>query len=101
MLGYDSDFVGVGLLGNYYDNSLFKGDITTRLDDEVDFYWNNEKPHENINQNNFSVVWTGFIKAPVSGDYIFELENDDGGIVLVNNDVVIKDRIKPGQVPTD
>lgn len=37
----------------------------------------------------------------MSGDYIFELENDDGGIVLVNNDVVIKDRIKPGQVPTD
>jgi hypothetical protein len=37
----------------------------------------------------------------VSGNYIFELENDDGGIVLINNDAVIKDKLKPGQIPTD
>jgi len=67
------------------------------VDEEIDMYWNNEQPHEEINPNNFSVIWTGFIKAPVSDEYTFELVNDDGGIVLINNDIVIQDRLKDNQ----
>lgn len=39
------------------------------------------------------MVWTGFVKAPVSDEYIFEFITDDGGIVKINNDAVINDRM--------
>lgn len=71
------------------------------MDEEIDMYWNNEQPHEDVNANNFSVIWTGFIKSPVSDEFTFELINDDGGILLVNNDIVIQDRLKPDTPITD
>ena len=39
------------------------------------------------------MVWTGFIKAPVSDIYTFEFITDDGGIVKINNDAVVVDRM--------
>lgn len=39
------------------------------------------------------MVWKGFIKAPLASEYTFELETDDGGMLLINNSPVIKDKI--------
>jgi len=47
------------------------------------------------------VVWTGFIKAPVSDVFKFELITDDGGMLKINNDTVIQDRLDDTQPTTD
>jgi len=45
---------------------------------------NNESPMENINFENFSVKWVGFIRIPKSGSYQFIAKSDDGHSLKVN-----------------
>lgn len=50
--GYQSDSDGGGLLGLYYDNDHFSGRPTLRVDNEVNFLWNEIAPLEGINKFN-------------------------------------------------
>lgn len=55
--------------------------------------WSNEEPTRGINAANFSIVWKGFIKAPISDQYKFKCVNDDGCMVLINDSPIIQDRM--------
>ena len=33
----------------------------------------------------FQAEWTGFIRVPVTGNYVFRAEADDGFLVAINN----------------
>ncbi len=41
----------------------------TRVDPEVDFHWGNGAPRKDLDDDNFGVRWTGYLKAPTSGKY--------------------------------
>lgn len=47
-------------------------------------------PRPNINHENFSVRWTTFLKAPITGTYKFTTISDDGAALFLNNIPVIK-----------
>lgn len=59
--------------------------------------WSSEEPIKGVNAANFSVIWKGYIKAPIEGDYTFQIENDDGAMLIVNGSAVIKDRMDAEQ----
>jgi hypothetical protein len=44
----------------------------------VDFDWSGNSPGSPVSLDNFSVKWTGQVKAPVSGSYTFTVTADDG-----------------------
>ncbi len=95
-----------GLWGEYFNNRHLEGEpVFQRLDSMVDFKWgigppiflndtqkerNEEKDEdERLNQDNFSVRWTGFIQPPKTGPYSFVVATDDGIRVYLDDQLVI------------
>ncbi len=75
-----------GLKGEYFDNADWEGEpLHTRVDSVVDFYWWDKAPFEDMDGDNFSIRWTGYLVAPETGEYAiggegfyeFELFIDD------------------------
>lgn len=60
-----------------------------RVDPAVDFDWVRNGPGRPIREDDFTATWTGFLEAPVSGDYTFGAEADDFVRVRVNEEMVV------------
>jgi beta-glucosidase len=58
-----------GLLGSYYRGHFDSGPVITRADGAVDFDWADRAPDAALDDDDFSVRWTGWITAPVTGHY--------------------------------
>ena len=59
-----------GVSGEYFDNSDLEGEpVFTRVDDNIDFYWESHTPVPTLPADDFSIRWTGYIVPPVSGTY--------------------------------
>ncbi|MBO0948169.1 PA14 domain-containing protein, partial [Fibrella forsythiae] len=83
---------GVGLKGEYFNNANVAAPVVlTRIDATVDFDWGNGSPASSINTDYFSVRWTGFVKAPVTGNYTFSTSTDDGVRLWVNGKLLVDD----------
>jgi len=60
-----------GLLGEYYDNYEMKGEpIAIKTAKTVGFNFWDTAPVEGINDDDFSVKWTGLLTAAVTGKYL-------------------------------
>ncbi|RPI29066.1 MAG: hypothetical protein EHM70_16060 [Chloroflexota bacterium] len=60
-----------GLLGEYYDNTSLAGEPEVkRHDSKLDFWWFSKGP---TGRSQYSVRWTGRLKAPGSGRYTIEV----------------------------
>lgn len=59
-----------GLKGDYFNNREFKGKpVATRIDAAVDFNWWDEAPFSSLDDDNFSIRWTGYLVPPETGYY--------------------------------
>lgn len=59
-----------GLKGEYFNNQEFRGKpAVSRIDPAVDFNWWDEAPLDSLDDDNFSVRWTGHLIPPETGDY--------------------------------
>jgi beta-glucosidase len=59
-----------GVLGEYFANNKMEGQpLFTRVDDNIDFYWEAGSPDPRMPVDNFGVRWTTYLKVPQSGDY--------------------------------
>ncbi len=59
-----------GALGEYFANNKLEGEpLFTRIDDNVDFYWESGSPDPRMPVDNYSVRWTTYLKVPQTGDY--------------------------------
>ncbi len=87
---------GEGLAGTYYrQNWDLTGVTTTRVDATVDFntavtgsnttVWG----VSNVNAEQFSVRWSGKIKAPITGSFTISTNSDDGVRVWLDDVLVI------------
>ncbi|MGI4834696.1 MAG: PA14 domain-containing protein [Janthinobacterium lividum] len=70
--------VGDGLRGDYYDGLSFEHFIRARRDAAIDFYWPNESPIRGVPAEQFTVRWTGWLLPPITGHYVLHLAVDDG-----------------------
>jgi MSHA biogenesis protein MshQ len=80
-----------GLAGNYFSNMTLTGSPAgTRIDSSVNFDWGKGATGvSGIGADNFSVRWTGSLRAPSTGAYQFQTQSDDGVRLWVNNVLVI------------
>ena len=57
-----------GALGEYYNNRQMDGEPAfTRVDDNINFYWENFSPRYDLPDDDFGVKWTTYLVAPESG----------------------------------
>lgn len=85
-----SDAPGEGLLGTYYNGKNFETQILTRVDAMIDWSWG-AAPAAGVNEDSFSVRWTGFVKPRYSGNYTFTTTADDGVALVVNGTTLFTD----------
>jgi beta-glucosidase len=63
-----------GLKGEYYSNTDFSGKpVLTRVDPQIQFYWNAAAPVPGVSWKAFSVRWTGMLTPPAPGAYTFSV----------------------------
>ncbi len=84
-----------GLKGSYYSspgsgNEPVFGDLKcTRLDEEINFDWQENSPASGVSANDFQVIWTGEVFAPSTGTYTFKTYTDDGVKLWIENHLLI------------
>lgn len=89
-LAHAQDSGGTGLLGSYYNNQDFTSLVLTRTDPVLDFNWAAASPGAVIDPDTFSIIWSGKIRADVTGIYKIKTISDDGVQVTINDKVVIE-----------
>jgi hypothetical protein len=90
----DVEGKGIGLLGEYFKGKDFETLLLSRSDSQVNFStrdaflagWPQGVEPVNIN---FSVRWTGRLKAPVTGRYTFYVTSDDGVQIILNDSILV------------
>lgn len=81
-----------GLLGEYYDSSGLDNASALRMmriDSNVAFNFMYDAPDPVMEPETFSIRWSGFIKPPVTGNYLFKSYSDDGIRVTVDGQEII------------
>lgn len=59
-----------GAFGEYFNNREMKGEpVFTRIDDQINFYWEHMSPRMDIPDDDFGVKWTTFLTPPETGTY--------------------------------
>ncbi|MDF1559013.1 MAG: glycoside hydrolase family 3 C-terminal domain-containing protein [Bacteroidales bacterium] len=82
-----------GVKGEYYDSRGMKGDpLFTRTDDNIDFYWENNSPHQSMPVNDFGIRWTTDLVPPVTGRYALGAWGSSDYLVIVEGDTLIRYR---------
>lgn len=94
MDGYARETSGTGLKGEYFDNEAWSGKGLEKVDPKINFNWNGAAPMSGINSSNYSIKWTGFIKAPFTGQYNFVVETNDSVLVVLNNKIILAHNMK-------
>lgn len=86
----DKNDMARGLSGEYFPNMELSGPPSvSRIDRRIMFNWGESAPAPNVPENNFSVRWTGKMKADTEGDCEFVVKGDDGYRLYVNNQLLI------------
>ena len=80
---------GDGLLASYFNGRNFESFVFDRVDKTIDFNWGSGNPGAGINNDSYSVRWTGAIKPKTSGNYTFYINSDNGRRLWVNNQLII------------
>lgn len=89
----DESMLVKGLTGQYFANKSFDGEpLETRVDPEVNFYWWDEAPFENLNDDDFCVRWTGYIVPPVSGKFALGGEGLNGFSIFLEDSLLVRFR---------
>ncbi|HLG40790.1 MAG TPA: glycoside hydrolase family 3 C-terminal domain-containing protein, partial [Chitinophagaceae bacterium] len=80
----------IGLKGEYFNNIALAGTpALLRPDKTVDFHWTLFSPDPAINNDFYSVRWSGKLQAPRSGKYKIGLEGNDGFRLYLDNQLLI------------
>ena len=92
---------GTGLRGTYYANQLktFNNPPTlVRIDPVINFNWNSSSPAPSIGLTDYTVKWTGSVKAQFTEPYTFVTIADDGVRLFIGGQELINEWID--QAPT-
>ena len=82
-----------GVLGEYFSNREMKGEpVFTRVDDQVNFYWEHLSPRRDLPDDDFGVKWTTYLVPPVSGTYAIGSWGSSGYEVLLDGKRILSDR---------
>jgi beta-glucosidase len=84
-----------GAFGEYFANNKLEGKpLFTRIDDNIDFYWEAGSPDPRLPVDNFGIRWTTYLKVPQTGEYeiggwsmpLFRITCDGKEVLGANNE---------------
>ena len=79
-----------GVKAEYFNNVELRGPAATvRTEERIDFNWGRYKPTAELNENNFSVRWTGKLKPAESGKYTLGFTADDGARLYLDGKLLV------------
>ncbi len=79
-----------GLKGEYFTTLTPGTDpVMTRIDKLIDFHWTLYSPDTLLSADQYSVRWTGKLKAPESGMFRIGLDGNDGYRLFINDQLLI------------
>jgi hypothetical protein len=81
------------LMAQYFDNQDFTNLKYTRFEPYVNKNWGTASPITGVGGDTFSVRWTGYLRAPVTGTYTFTTKSDGGIKFMINNQLLIDDSV--------
>lgn len=89
-----STSLGAGLDAIYYgqnntQRAYFTGTPITQVDSIISYNWGAGQPMFGAGPDDFSAVWSGYVRPPSTGNYTFYTYSDDGIRLYVNNQLVI------------
>lgn len=79
---------GWGLKAEFYTGENFEQKVLEGVSPKIDFI-NRYQMNRHLPDDSFSIKWTGYLKAPESGYYIFTAIVDDGILLEVNGQALI------------
>ena len=89
-----------GLQGQYFTTPDLSGTpATTRVDNDINFDWEQDPIPVPSNQGNFSAKWTGQFVPQITGDQIVKVCADGGVRVIVNGQILIDNFNSPPLPP--
>lgn len=81
-----------GLNAEYFDNMNLSGTPKYKqIDKEINFDWGDNSPDNGIGKDKYSVRWTGYIKAPKSGNIVLSIATDDGSRIWFDDKQILED----------
>jgi beta-glucosidase len=87
-----------GLLGEYFNNTDCSGDpVFSRIDSILDFDYSRGSPDTQIQNDYYSVRWSGQFIAPVSGSYYIGGAFDDAIRLYFDNKLIIDKTLNRNQ----
>src|SRR5262249_7435186 len=79
-----------GFKGEYFNNKELQGKPTlVRTDEQINFDWSRGRPAPEINEDGFSVRWTGKFTPPESGEYQLGVTVDDGARLYLDGNLLV------------
>lgn len=91
--GYKDEPEGTGIYRKTFNNDAFAGSYETQLDHTIDVDFTGQNPSANSQPEFFSIIWDGWIQAPVDADYTFIVETSGGAQLDFNNEKIISFRM--------
>jgi WD40 repeat protein/tRNA A-37 threonylcarbamoyl transferase component Bud32 len=93
-----TDLTGMGLRTEIYAGTGFQSRLLNRVDRQLDWLWIHEPPGPGLPVDNYSVRWTGWLKAPRPGAYKLIVVSDDGVRLWLDDQRLLNDW--QGHLPT-
>ena len=82
-----------GALGEYFNNREMKGEPAfSRIDDQINFYWEHFSPRYDLPDDDFGIKWTTFLIPPETGKYALGTWGSSGYEVLLDGKSIITER---------
>jgi hypothetical protein len=82
---------GIGLKAEYFHEINLTGLGTVRLDETINFDWENNSPTAEVDADDFSVRWSGKVEPLYSEEYTIRTEAHGGIRLWVNDTLLIDD----------
>ncbi len=79
------------LQGDYFADETLARHVATRKDAAIDFDWGLAAPLPEVPPDQFSVRWTGRLRAPETGEYELATVADDGVRLWLDGNLLIDD----------
>jgi len=82
-----------GAFGEYFNNRDMNGKpVFTRVDDNINFYWELLSPRYDMPDDNFGVKWTTYLIPPVTGTYAIGSWGSSGYDIFLDGKKLISSR---------
>ncbi|MBI2061761.1 MAG: hypothetical protein HYT87_18640 [Nitrospirae bacterium] len=64
--------------------------IFTRIDPDVSFDWGDGSPDPRLEPDGFRIEWSGYLKVPAGGNWIFHVASDDSASLWIDEKLIVE-----------